>query len=147
MKKIACFFMSVLFLTACNEEKKKDADMVEQKTENTFEMYEMSEMAALMEKMYTDHEAVKAQLENGELTSVFPEYLLKIHTAAFTDESDNDDVFKNWANLYIEYEKNIYTDKENAITHYNNAVNACIYCHQQKCTGPVPRIKKLLITK
>ena len=28
---------------------------------------------------------------------------------------------------------------------YNNAINSCISCHTTECTGPIPRIKKLLI--
>lgn len=136
----------LLFLVACKAEKKEvNTAVTEEKA--AFELYEMSEMAALMEKMYQEHEEVKTRLQNGTPIGGFPAYLLKIHTAEFTDDSDNDDAFKQMANLYIEYEKNIYTDTANAKTHYNNAINACIVCHQQKCTGPIPRIKKLLITE
>ena len=28
---------------------------------------------------------------------------------------------------------------------YNDAINLCVSCHQTECTGPIPRIKKLLI--
>ena len=147
MRKAACSILGILFLAACQSEKKDKTNAEKAQGKEAFEMYEMSEMATLMEKMYEHHEAQKAQLEKGELTGNFPDELLKIHTAAFTDESDNDAVFKQWASLYIQYEKNVYTDRAHAKIHHNNAVNACIACHQQKCTGPIPRIKKLLIAE
>ena len=37
----------------------------------------------------------------------------------------------------------IYKDPENAKTHYSNAIQACISCHEVKCSGPIVRIKKL----
>lgn len=147
MKKAACFILGLLLLAACNTEKKNTVHAAEKQEKSTFEMYEMSEMATLMERMYEHHETRKAQLEKGETPDAFPGYLMEIHTAAFTDPADNDEAFKNWADLYIEYEKKVYTDAGNARTHHNNAVNVCVMCHQQKCTGPIPRIKKLFIAE
>ena len=28
---------------------------------------------------------------------------------------------------------------------YNTAINNCLACHKTECTGPIPKIKKLLI--
>ena len=135
--KITTFFILIpLFFASCGQEKKSSPAAVTDNQKDTFEMYEMSEMAALMEKMYEEHQLLKVQLETNRLSGDFPEYLLEIYTAACTDASDNDTVFKNWSDVYIQYEKNIYTDRANAKTHYNNAVNACIMCHEQKCTRP-----------
>ena len=147
MRKTICFVSVFFLLLSCIKEKKTTVRIEEPQQKDTFEMYQMSEMAALMERMYDHHEKQKKQLEEGKVPDAFPEYLLEIHTAAFTDPSDNDEAFKNWANLYIQYEKSVYTDSEHARTHYNNAINVCIMCHQQKCTGPIPRIKKLLIAE
>lgn len=147
MSKISYFFCIIFLLSACQQTKKGEVNAKEKGEESDFELYEMSEMAVLMEDMYTHHEKQKALLVKGEAPGAFPEDLLRIHTATFTDPADNDSLFKSWARLYIQYEKNSYTDAANAVTHYNNAVNVCIMCHQQKCTGPIPRIKKLLIAE
>ena len=110
-----------------------------------FEMYQMSEMATLMEQMYVDNTRLKQRIIKGEKIGAFPEHFLKIHTATFTDESDNDTFFKQQANKYIEAQQLIYSDSTNAKEHFNAGVDACLKCHEQKCGGPIPRIKKLYI--
>jgi hypothetical protein len=109
------------------------------------EMYQMSEMAALMEQMYVDNQRLKERIKKGEAIGDFPEHFLKIHTAKFTDESDNDLFFKEKAKEFVEAEQLIYSDPKNAKEHFNASVDACLKCHQQKCGGPIPKIKKLYI--
>lgn len=110
-----------------------------------FEMYQMSEMAALMEQMYVDNQRLKERIKNGDTIGKFPNYFLKIHKAVMTDESDNDAFFKEQAAKFIKAQELIYEDPKNAKEHFNNGIDACISCHQQKCGGPIPKIKKLYI--
>ena len=114
-------------------------------TDGKFTMYEMSEMATLMEQMYIDNERLKERLEKGDTIGKFPNHFLKIHTAAMTDDKENDAFFKEQAALFINAQKMIYEDPKNAKTHFNNGVDACLKCHEVKCGGPIPRIKKLYI--
>jgi len=109
------------------------------------QMYQMSEMAALMEQMYVDNQRLKDRIKNGDSIGEFPQHFLKIHQAVMTDESDNDAFFKSQAAKFIKAQELIYKDPKNAKQHFNTGVNACIQCHQQKCGGPIPRIKKLYI--
>ncbi len=62
-----------------------------------------------------------------------------------TDESDNDAFFKRQAQIFIAAQQMIFTDKENAEQHFNTSITACIACHEEKCGGPIPKIKTLLI--
>jgi hypothetical protein len=62
-----------------------------------------------------------------------------------TDESDNDQFFKEQATLFIKAQEMIYKDPKNAKQHFNDGINACVSCHQVKCGGPIPKIKKLYI--
>ena len=110
-----------------------------------FEMYKMSEMAALMEQMYVDNERLKARIMKGDTIGAFPNHFTKIHNAVMTDESENDAFFKLQAKHFIAAQKLIYEDPENAKAHFNEGVKACITCHEQKCHGPIPRIRKLYI--
>lgn len=113
--------------------------------EKEFEMYEMSEMAALMEQMYVDNQRLKERIAKGDTLGSFPNHFMRIHEAVMTDESDNDEFFKNEAAKFINAQKLIYQDSLNAKKHFNEAVNSCISCHEVKCGGPIPRIKKLYI--
>lgn len=151
MKKLFIIVYSVLAV-GCN----KTADNAtpagnhtitetEPKVKKEFKMYEMSEMASLMEQMYADNQLVKQRIMAGEDTGSFPDYIKNIHTSAMTDESENDAFFKEQAAKFIEAQQKIYSDPKNAKQHFNDAVSSCVACHQGKCEGPIPRIKKLYI--
>ncbi len=141
------YLLSILLLVfSCQKKEEKATCPPEKKEEGKkFEMYKMSEMAALMEQMYVENKNVKERIIKGEPVGKFPEHFLKIHTAKFTDESDNDAFFKENANVFIETQKLIYDDPKNAKQHFNDGIKACLTCHETKCGGPIPRIKKLYI--
>ena len=88
MKKILVFvfclvcFASSLTFVSCQKKvekpvEKKCADGKEKK----LEMYQMSEMAALMEQMYVDNKRLKERVQKGDTIGTFPKYFLKIYTA------------------------------------------------------------------
>ena len=66
-----------------------------------FEMYEMSEMAALMEQMYVDNERLKERIVKGDTIGKFPQHFIKIHKAVMTDETDKDAFFNEQAAKFI----------------------------------------------
>jgi cytochrome c553 len=145
MKKI---LLIVLFFSLFSCQKKEEK--VEEKKcvtgkEKKLEMYQMSEMAALMEQMYVDNQRLAERIKKGDTIGKFPQHFLKIHEAVMTDDSDNDEFFKVQAAKFIKAQELIYKDPKNAKEHFNTGVDACIQCHQQKCGGPIPRIKKLYI--
>ncbi|MDI1318020.1 hypothetical protein [Flavobacterium sp.] len=140
------FFGSSAILVSCQKkEVKKEEPCPAEKSEKKLEMYQMSEMAALMEQMYVDNQRVKANIKKGEAIGKFPEHYQKIFSSKFTDESDNDEFFKEKAADYIAAQKLLYTDPNNQRKNFNAAVDACIACHMEKCGGPIPKIKKLYL--
>jgi hypothetical protein len=145
MKKIIVFVL-VFGLFSCQ---KKVEKVEEEKStsvkEKKLEMYEMSEMATLMEQMYVDNKRLKERILKGDTIGTFPEHFLKIFTAKFTDETENDLFFKQKAKDYITAQQLIYSDPKNAKEHFNTGVDACLKCHESKCGVPIPRIKKLYI--
>ena len=149
MKQFFLILLSIFILSSCNkkEEVKPVAKKeVPEKTDSKeFEMYEMSKMAALMEQMYVDNQRLKERIKNGDTIGEFPSHFLKIHKSAMTDETDNDAFFKEQAAVFINSQKLIYEDPKNAKEHFNAGISACVACHQVKCSGPIPRIKKLFI--
>lgn len=144
MKKIIVF---VLFfgLFSCQKKEEKAEKKSTSVKEKKLEMYEMSEMATLMEQMYVDNKRLKERIQKGDTIGTFPEHFLKIFTAKFTDETENDLFFKQKAKDYITAQELIYSDPKNAREHFNTGVDACLKCHESKCGGPIPRIKKLYI--
>lgn len=152
MKKILLiiFVLSVLSCQKKEEAKSNDEKACADSTNTTgkdkkFEMYEMSEMAALMEQMYVDNIRLKERIKKGEVIGKFPNHFLKIHEAVMTDQSENDAFFKEQAANFIAAQEQIYKDPKNAKEHFNAGIDACVKCHQVKCSGPIPKIKKLYI--
>jgi hypothetical protein len=142
---IICLLVFVSF--SCKKEKVEIPACTEESSskEKKFEMYQMSEMATLMEQMYVDNLRLKEKIIKGETIGDFPKHFLNIHTAVMTDDSDNDTFFKEQAADFIKAQQLIYNDPKNAKEHYNKGIDACLSCHQEKCGGPIPKIKKLYI--
>lgn len=149
MKKV--FLIGILFIAfGCKKaetDKQSDEACAKEQpaAKKDFQMYEMSEMASLMEQMYVDNLRLKDRIIKGDTVGKFPQHFEKIHSAVMSDTKENDDFFKIQAKKFIQAQELIYKDPLNAKKHFNNGVNACIACHEQKCSGPIPRIKKLYI--
>ena len=143
MNKLLLIFVLLIFVS-CDTKTSKSTDS-EKKEELV--MYSASELALLMEEMYQYNDSIKKMIENGILpTQQFPDKFLKIHTAEMTNTFERNKVFESFAASFIEHEKSIGNSTlENVKTNFNNAINTCIACHQTSCTGPIPRIEKLLI--
>ncbi|NNT71430.1 hypothetical protein HKT18_04285 [Flavobacterium sp. IMCC34852] len=142
---LVLLFLALSVLSCQKKEEKVTEEKCDPKAEKKLEMYQMSEMAALMEQMYVDNQRLKERIQKGDTIGQFPQHFLRIHEAVMTDETDNDAFFKEQAAKFIKAQELIYKDPKNAKKHFNTGVDACIQCHQQKCGGPIPRIKKLYI--
>lgn len=134
--------LGVLFVFSCA--KKKDTP---KKEALVYDMYEPSEMAILMNKMYALNLKVKADILSGKTPTEFPLDFLQIETAQLSDFKERNETFQSFSKVFIDAEKQIFNSESKlGITErFNNMVNVCVSCHQTECTGPIPRIKKLLI--
>ena len=143
MKYIFGLCVLVLVFSCDNAEK----NTIETKNKKEYVMYEPSEMTILMNQMYALNQKIKLDILAGRTPEKFPKDFLKIHTAELSDFKYRDENFINFSNLFIETEKEIFNTASSIPleTRYNNMVNLCISCHKTECTGPIPRIKKLLI--
>lgn len=138
MKQLIIVLLMSLVLFSCKAEK-------EQPKEELI-MYQSSEMAALMNAMYEGNMTVKNKILEGESIGDFPETYLNIHNAVLTDPADRNASFEAFSKLYIQNMQLVYSGSKDSLKqNFNKAVNSCIACHKTTCTGPIPRIKKLLI--
>ncbi len=146
MKNTALLLIALLALS-CNKKTDNVSKEAIKDTVSTsnFKMYDMSEMAALMEQMYAHNTQLKERILNKEDLGTYPVAFDKIHTAILTESSDRDAFFNEQAIKFIALQKAIYADTVQAKENYNKMVNQCLECHSKKCGGPIPRIKKLLI--
>jgi hypothetical protein len=88
MKKLLVLLF-VFSIVSCQKKDEKENEVASEpvKTEEKeFEMYQMSEMAALMEQMYVDNQRLKDRIIKGDTIGKFPQHFLNIHKAVMTDE-------------------------------------------------------------
>lgn len=143
MKQLVLVLLSILVLFSC-QKKQEDAEACSTESKE-FKMYEMSEMAMLMEQMYAHNQQLRLRIIKGDSAGTFPDFFNKLYSAKFTTNNDNDVFFQENAKKYIDAQKLIYSDPTNAKENFNKGVDACVTCHKGKCSGPIPRIKKLYI--
>ena len=142
MDKIISVLIICLLLLACNSNTKNKKVIKEKEPL----LYKPSEMALLMRKMYEYNKVVKTQIIKKDTLLSFPKEFLKIHSATLTDPSDRDKEFDSLSKHFIDYQKNMISPNLNTtVLNYNKSINICISCHETRCTGPIPKIKRLLI--
>lgn len=144
MRIIAFIFIVTLFVS-CNSSEEKETTKSDE--EFVFDIQEPSEMTNLMLSMYDFNENLKKEILAGNIPEEFPKDFLKIYTAELTGNKPYNDVFKAFSKVYIDNERAVFdqTSEVPLKERYNNAINTCISCHTTECTGPIPRIEKLLI--
>lgn len=145
MKPLFLFLLSIFIFSGCQE--KTEPSETAEKEKIVYDMYQPSEMANLMNQMYAHNVTVKNDILAGNLPTEFPLDFLKIHSAELSEFKDRNDIFQSFSKLFIDAEKEIY-NTESAVPieeRFNRAVSLCISCHQTECTGPIPRIRKLII--
>ncbi len=110
-------------------------------------IYEPSEMANLMNGMYAYNMQLREQIIKGETPVTMPLDLMMLHTAEMSNGHERTTVWNSFVNVFIESQQGIEDTLSNVQLkeRYNTAINNCIVCHKTECTGPIPKIKKLLI--
>jgi len=142
MKRILFLFCSLIVFVACKNSPKP----VEPVATEDLVMYKASEMTLLMKEMYISNELLKEKIVKNDSLSGFNATFLKIHNAVLTNRFERTPDFEAKANEFISNQEAIFkVAKESRGTQFNITVNSCIACHETTCTGPIPRIKKLLI--
>ena len=134
----------VLCLFSCNNTKKHT---IEVKVDFVYDMYKSSEMSILMNEMYTYNLKLKQEIVEGKTPTEFPSIFLNIHTDELSEFKSRNENFQAYSTLFVEHQKEIFnTDTQVDIRErYNSTINLCVSCHLTECTGPIPKIKKLLI--
>ena len=136
-QSIIVLLMSLVFFSCKEEKKEPKKELI---------MYQSSEMAALMNAMYEGNMTIKNKILEGESIGDFPETYLNIHSAVLTDPTDRNASFDFFSKRYIQNMQQVYSGSKDSLKqNFNQAVSSCIACHKTTCTGPIPRIKKLLI--
>lgn len=143
MKKIFSVLAIGLLCFGCQEKETKPVA----KAKKVYNLYQPSEMALLMDSMYKYNMQLKHDIIEGKIPDQMPMEFMKIHSAEFTKGKSRNETFNSFSKVFLEQQKSIYdsTVTRPVLDRFNATVNVCIACHTTECTGPIPKIKKLLI--
>jgi len=144
--KYICFlFLSLFILSSCKNEEKTTEEPIKKNVE--YEMYQRSEMAGFMNAMYAYNLQLKARIVAGEKPISLPLDLIKLHSAEMSKGKSRTKNWKSFVNVFIESQEAVIDTLSNSEIkeRYNTAISNCLNCHKTECTGPIPKIKKLLI--
>jgi len=102
-------------------------------------------MALMMRQMVVNMDKMKSKLENGERVQAKDFPFLRFYLVEPTDPNVLEPQFYENARLFQAAYQQIFETKALQVTAYNAAIGKCINCHQSYCSGPIKRIKKLLV--
>lgn len=141
-----CVFY-LLFLASCSSSQKKNKKpKIVNEVPPNFQMYKTSEMAKLMRLMLLKNKKLRNKIINNKEIGKFNSDYLKIYTATLTDSTDFDQTYPAFADHFIQMQKDVFkVDKIDRKKQFNKSIVACIACHQDRCSGPIPTIEKLKI--
>lgn len=147
MLKYVGYSLFLVLTFSCNSSGNTEKKTTIVNGSQRYEVYQGSEMANVMRGMHAFNLQLKKEVENGKVTTEFPEEFLKIHTAEFSESKSRNATFDHYSGKFVEAQKLVFAeDSSVSLTErYNNTIDLCISCHQTECTGPIPKIKKLLI--
>ncbi|WP_179376272.1 hypothetical protein [Winogradskyella wichelsiae] len=135
----------LFILTSCKNEEKIIKEPI--KTNIEYQMYQPSEMAGFMNTMYAYNLQLKAQIIAGDQPSSLPLDLIKLHSAEMSNGKSRTQNWQNFVNVFIASQEAVVDTLSNfeIKERYNAAISNCLNCHKTECTGPIPKIKKLMI--
>ncbi|MCT4630900.1 hypothetical protein [Winogradskyella sp.] len=138
--------VAILFL-CFNCKNEEETKVVKENSKPELIMHQPSEMANFMNGMYAYNMQLRQQIINGETPVVMPLDLMKLHSAEMSNGHSRTPVWNSFVNVFIEAQQSVVDTLSNIELkeRYNSAINNCLACHKTECTGPIPKIKKLLI--
>ncbi len=105
-----------------------------------------SEMALLMRAMFDDGMKVREQILNGEKPQATVDFEKIFSAKPTTPEMVEIPGFDAYATSYVQAMQALQTaGAENARPLYEAMVASCMNCHNAGCTGPIMRIKKMIL--
>jgi len=125
------FIVIVLAITAmaCGQGKKAD-------------MYEASELSAMMREMVIWSKTAKATLAAGDTITSVPQSFYDLAKQTATRGEHEEAAFKGMVPLYTSALRGIER-RDSQQYYYDASVQACKTCHAVYCSGPLDVIKQL----
>jgi len=111
-------------------------------------MYEPSNLVILMRQIEGNLAHIKTVLDKGNpVSSDSHQEFSGIFTEAPSEDVVRDSSYMEIGRQFLDnYEQIFIASDKGSLRHlFNSTISSCISCHQNRCPGPIKRIKKLVI--
>lgn len=102
-------------------------------------------MALMMRQMAAQADTMKAKLLRGESLDSLSFPFIRFYLVEPTDKNVLEPQFFKNADVYKQAHRNVFDNPNEQVKYYNLMINACISCHENYCSGPLRRIRKMPI--
>ncbi len=127
----------VVVIVACGESNTRETGSTSDKAE----MYEASELSAMMREMVSWSKEAKQSLAEGDSISV-PEKFYSLGEQEATRGEHDEEAFKTMVPLYTAALEGIERGDSQQF-YYDASIQACKSCHAVYCSGPLSVIEQL----
>jgi hypothetical protein len=103
-------------------------------------------MALMMRTMVQNATMMREQIIQSEQLDSLKYPFIRFYLVEPTDPNVLQPVFYENARLFQDAYAELFNHPEAQSKYYNAMVGKCINCHEMYCSGPLKRIRKLLIT-
>ncbi len=103
-------------------------------------------MALMMREMAKNAQLIKELIAKGEQVDSLKFPFIRFYLVEPTDPSVLEPQFYENARLFQEAYKALFKHPKEQTKYYNLVIGKCVNCHQSYCSGPLKRIRKLIIT-
>lgn len=138
MRKIAIALAAgIMLLFACTSVESKEAPKAR--------LYKRSELSLLMRQMHDAAKELKKNLSDTVLRKEYKQLFEEIQSATPSDIDLKENNFDAFAYAWQESWKEMLAEKDKPAEAFNRMVDQCLNCHNNRCPGPIPKIKRLKI--
>jgi hypothetical protein len=130
------FILALIAITAfaCSNSNQKDSDKAD--------MYEASELSALMREMVEFSKVAKQALADSQSIDSVPAHFYNLGSVTATRGEHEEDAFQSMVPAYLNALKGIER-KDSQQYYYDASIAACKNCHGVYCGGPMAIIEQL----
>jgi hypothetical protein len=102
-------------------------------------------MVLMMRQMAANADSIKAKINRGEILDSLQYPFIRFYAVEPTDPNVLEPNFFEKARLFQSAYKELFQHPSEHKKYYNLMIQACVNCHQNYCSGPLKRIRKLPI--
>jgi hypothetical protein len=150
---ITAFLIIIAFINSCannnnSQSTESNVDSVKSEAQaQILDPHQPKPMALMMRQMADNADSMKAKLARGESLDSLQFPFIRFYLVQATDESVKEPKFYENAKQYQTAHNAIFTHPKEQKKYYNLMIGKCISCHENYCSGPLKRIRKMPITE